>query len=144
MGKKILGNTSNPTHYIKINFCGAWGYDVKVDELALNLSNDLGDIFMYEAIPDAGVTGRFEVYLFPNSKSAEGDGILLHSKKQTGQHVFEADYNAFVAKIEASIAWVRSFELEEGVNLQFWLVCRLKQEFITVMDELLVELSRLS
>lgn len=51
---------------------------------------------------DAGVTGRFEVTVFPNSKSETGAGKLVHSKAATKAYV-HADYNAFFASLEEAL-----------------------------------------
>ena len=51
---------------------------------------------------DPGVTGRFEVTVFPGSKTETGSGVLIHSKKASGKYV-AADWNGFFAALEQAV-----------------------------------------
>ncbi len=51
---------------------------------------------------DQGVTGRFEVTVFANSKTENESGKLIHSKAATKAYV-HADYNTFFANLEEAL-----------------------------------------
>ena len=52
-------------------------------------------IFTYHWYRDSGTTGRLEVTVYPNSQVEAGDGILVHSKKQSRKYIHD-DYDKFL------------------------------------------------
>ena len=56
----------------------------------------------YYYYKDHGKSGRLEVTVFPNAETDEGDGILVHSKKQSHKYPHE-DYIKFIHSIAEAL-----------------------------------------
>jgi len=100
---EVLGN-KDASNLMKIEYCGGWGYRKYAIEL-INKTEELfgADQFVYHLFMDAGVTGRFEVTVFPGSKDENDSGVLIHSKKNSGKYV-SADWNGFFAGLEQAVS----------------------------------------
>ena len=73
--------SESASHYVTIQYCGAWGYSAHAYEIFDRLEAKYPGKFRYDLTPDSGATGRLEVTLYCNSKAAtETGGILVHSK----------------------------------------------------------------
>ena len=101
---EIQGNPE-ANNLMKIEYCGGWGYHKYVVALVAKIEELFGaGQFIYHIYRDAGVTGRFEVTVFHGSKTENGSGKVVHSKKASGTYV-HADYPAFMAALEESLKW---------------------------------------
>ena len=99
--------TGNPeaNNLMKIEYCGGWGYYKYVTELIAKIEELFGaGQFIYHIYGDKGVTGRLEVTVFPGSKTENGAGKVVHSKKASGTYI-HADYPGFMAALEESLKW---------------------------------------
>ena len=96
---------------MKIEYCGGWGYRRHVVALVAKIEELYGaGQFIYHFHMDQGVTGRFEVTVFPGSKTENGAGKVVHSKKASGTYV-HADYPGFMAALEEAMKWVSSLHI---------------------------------
>ena len=78
---EVIGNSTDPKHYIRINYWGGWGYKKHAVELAEKMKAK-GDIFQFNLFKDAEITGRFEVFLQKGAAESEDD-VTLWSKLQS-------------------------------------------------------------
>ena len=63
------------------------------------------DVFSFFLSEDEGRTGRLEVTVYRNqSRSIEGDGQLVFSKKQTGEYPSQ-NWDSFIEQVQAAINW---------------------------------------
>ena len=74
---------SEPAVYLKIEYCGGWGYGSKVAKLHGEIEKVHPNKVEYRNISDKGVTGRFEVTAYKTLADFDGgaNGKVLHSKK---------------------------------------------------------------
>lgn len=68
-------------HTILVNYCGGWGYYKYAAAIADRIEAKYPKQFRFELSRDQGTSGRLEVTIFFNSKTA-GDkgGVIVHSK----------------------------------------------------------------
>ena len=105
---EILGNPEG-SNMMKIEYCGGWGYRKYAVALIDKIEELFGaGQFIYHLHMDQGVTGRFEVTVFHGSKTENGAGKLVHSKKASGTYV-HADYPGFMAALEEAMKWASYF-----------------------------------
>ena len=105
---EILGNPEG-SNMMKIEYCGGWGYRKYAVALIDKIEELFGaGQFIYHLHADQGVTGRFEVTVFHGSKTENGAGKLVHSKKASGTYV-HADYPGFMAALEEAMKWASYF-----------------------------------
>ena len=108
---EVLGNPE-ATNLMKIEYCGGWGYRKYAVGLIAEIEKTFGaNHFIYNLHMDEGVTGRFEVTVFHGSKTENGSGKLIHSKKASGTYV-HADYPSFFGALEESLKWPQKISID--------------------------------
>ncbi len=94
---------NTPTHVIKFQYCGGWGYRRHVleaiDKIDKHFKAKKGQkpYFKYYMQQDLYKTGNLEVTVHPfnslkgvgseDGPYVEGEGILVHSKAKTGRYI---------------------------------------------------------
>ena len=80
---EVLGNTTDAKHFLRFQYCGAWGYKPHVLKAIEEIEKtDMKGLFQYHLHMDQGKTGRNEATLFTNA-NCEGEGALVYSKLST-------------------------------------------------------------
>ena len=76
-----IGNTDSPKYYLRVQYCGGWGYKRYCIELEAKLKEKFGDVFCHNLYMDEGTTGNFEVTLQKTeNEDAETDKPLWSKK----------------------------------------------------------------
>ena len=108
---EVKGNPE-ANNLMKIEYCGGWGYYKYATGLITEIEKLFGaGQFIYHIYRDAGTTGRLEVTVFPGSKTENGAGKLVHSKKASGTYV-HADYPSFFGALEESLKWPQKISID--------------------------------
>ena len=85
---EIIGETGAPSMYMKIQYCGGWGYRPHVNTFKAKLDELLpGNKIQYQLACDPTTTGNFECTVFDNA-ALQGDGNLIWSKQAKGNFPF--------------------------------------------------------
>ena len=98
---EILGNTTNPKKYMKIQYCGGWGYRPHCDPVMEELNKKFPDQLQYQLYGDKGVTGNFEVSVHEDA-ACSGDGEMVHSK-QASKKFPDSNMDTFLALVEGEL-----------------------------------------
>ena len=101
---EILGNKTNPKKYLKIQYCGGWGYRPHCNPVMDALNEKFPDQLQYILQSDKGVTGNFEITLHDNAACA-GEGEMVHSK-QASKKFPDANMDVFVSLVEGELEWL--------------------------------------
>ena len=98
---------SEPKAYLKIEYCGGWGYGSKVVKLYEAIEKVHPNMVEYRNVKDKGMTGRFEVTVYKTVEHLESDvkGKLIHSKKESGKFPFDDNMEKFMPELEEYLKW---------------------------------------
>ena len=100
---EILGNKTDPKKYMKIQYCGGWGYRPRCDPVMEALNAKFPNQLQYILVGDPGLTGNFEVTLHDDA-ACSGEGEMIHSK-QASKKFPDANMDTFVAFVEGELEW---------------------------------------
>ena len=97
---EIVGS-SDAQFFIKIQYCGGWGYRPKCTSVIETLDSAQPNMFQYHLVRDAGKTGNFEVSIF-HTADLSGHSHMIYSKKSSGKFPFadEEEWDSFMAALE--------------------------------------------
>ena len=85
-----------------VNYCGGWGYYKWVKQLKSEVEIRVPNTYAYQFERDKGMTGRFEVTVYPTSEDlkSQTNGTVLHSKKSTKKFPWDVDAETFYENIK--------------------------------------------
>ena len=88
---EIIGETGEPSCFMKIQYCGGWGYRPH----CITLKNKLDELMpdnkiQFQLAADPGVTGNFECTLFNDPGLTDGETAVF-SKQAKGCFPFQKE-----------------------------------------------------
>ena len=95
---EIKGNTTNPSGYLRIQYCGGDGYMKHCIATMDHFESVMPGKLQYQLVMDKTITGNFEV-TYHTDAACSGEGEMIHSKKASGAFPWEAaDWDTFTLK----------------------------------------------
>ena len=101
---EIVGDTGCAHHYIKIQYCGGWGYRPHCTKTIDQLNAMMPDNhFQFQLFMDQGTTGNFEITVFTTADLSD-EGKPVYSKQATGKfpHASADEFEVLVNAITAA------------------------------------------
>ena len=104
-----------------VNYCGGWGYYKWVKQLKSEVEIRVPNAYAYQFERDKGMTGRFEVTVFPTADDLKNqtNGTVLHSKKNTKKFPWDLEKEAFYENIKNHSVAVKPVEGETN-QVAWW------------------------
>ena len=111
---EVLGNTKDPIHTMKFEYCGGWGYRKHAIAAIQLIEQQTPNIFQYTLYMDPARSGRLEVTVYPFQTTDQGEGgVIVHSKAASKTYI-SADNEGFLTKVAEAISkWVSTPLAEE-------------------------------
>ena len=122
MAPEIVGETDTATHFVKIQYCGGWGYRPHCTKFIDQVSAALQDKdyhIQYQLVADVGITGNFEISMYQTA-DLSGEGKLIYSKKASGKfpHADAGELEKACEEITKCINW----DTNSMINLNFYYI----------------------
>ena len=105
MADEIVGDTDCASHFIKIQYCGGWGYRPQctktIDQMMAMMPDNH---FQFQLFMDPGRTGNFEITVFTKADLSD-EGKPVYSKQASGKfpHADATEFETLVNAISAAI-----------------------------------------
>ena len=120
MSEKIVKGANAP-HFIKIEYCGGWGYRKYAIGAIEEIEKVLPGQFHYEIIADPQRSGRLEVTVY---RGGAGEGELVHSKASSGKYIHQ-DQDTFLELVKQSIEWASAIRFPTKM---IWIIWKSKED----------------
>ena len=105
---EFVGEMDAPTMYVKIQYCGGWGYRPHVNAFIAKIKEELKDNkIQYQLIMDVGTTGNFEIHKYGTIDLTD-EAVLIWSKQEKGGFPMKDDA-AMSGIYDKLKAWGSSF-----------------------------------
>ena len=110
---EVLGNATDAKVFVKIQYCGGWGYRPRCVKFIEEMGNDA---LQYKLLRDPGRTGNFEVTVY-KTEDLSDEGVVIYQKSKTSKFPMDDGMDAVKEAINA--CWEHPMSLFKHSRDQF-------------------------
>ena len=108
---EMLGK-ADASVFMKIQYCGGWGYRPRCVALIEKLDGAMPNTFQYQLSRDAGRTGNFEIWVH-KTEDLSDEGKFVYSKQKSGKFpTDDAEWENFVVEVTAAMKWAIDWHMQ--------------------------------